>query len=200
MASNVHRDAMIHPHAIVEPGAVIGARTRVWAFAHVLPGVVIGDDCNICDQTFIEGNVRIGSRVTVKCGVYLWDGLTIEDDVFIGAAAAFTNDVKPRSKRYHAEYAKTLVRQGASIGANATVLGGITIGRWAMIGAGAVVTKPVRDYTLVIGVPARQVGWVCRCGERLELSEERTSRCSCCGLEFEPAGTCAGSAGADPGS
>ena len=188
MARDIHPDAFVHPNALVEPGAAIGARTRVWAFAHVLPDAVIGDDCNICDQTFIEGNVRVGSRVTIKCGVYLWDGVTIEDDVFIGPAAVFTNDLTPRSKQYPQEYVKTLLHQGCSIGANATILPGITIGCWAMVGAGAVVTKAVPDYALVIGFPARQVGWVCRCGHQLELAEEKRGKCSC-GRRFEPDAT-----------
>lgn len=187
----IHPDAFVHPHALVEPGAAIGARTRVWAFAHVLPDVVIGDDCNICDQTFIEGNVHVGSRVTIKCGVYLWDGVTVEDDVEIGPAAVFTNDLRPRSKQYPQEYDKTLLRQGCSIGANATILAGNTIGRWAMVGAGAVVTRSVPDFALVVGVPAHQVGWVCRCGKRLDLTEKKRGECSC-GRRFEADATSVG--------
>jgi len=148
-----------HPAAIVESNR-IGARTRIWAFAHVLPGAVIGADCNICDHVFIEGDVRIGDRVTVKCGVQLWDGITLEDDVFVGPNATFTNDLVPRSKRPPSEFLKTIIKVGASIGANATILPGITIGRNAMVGAGAVVTHDVPAHALVIGNPAFINGYV----------------------------------------
>ena len=147
-----------HDTAIVESSA-IGRGTRIWAFAHVLPGAVIGADCNICDQTFIENDVHIGDRVTIKCGVQLWDGITIEDDVFIGPNATFTNDPYPRSKRHPRQFLRTLVRKGASIGANATLLPGITIGQQAMIGAGAVVTGDVPPLAIVTGNPARIVGY-----------------------------------------
>lgn len=175
--------AKLHPHALVDEGAVIGPGTRVWAFAHVLPGAVIGADCNICDHTFIEGKVTVGDRVTVKCGVYLWDGVTVEDDVFIGPAAVFTNDLRPRSKRYPAEPARTRLCRGASVGAGAVLLPGIDVGRYAMIGAGAVVTKSVPDHALVAGNPARIKGWVCRCGERLALRGEGEALCAC-GLAY----------------
>ena len=151
--SLIHPDAFIHAAAIVEPGAKIGARTRVWAWAHILPGAVIGEDCNICDHCFIENDVRIGNRVTVKCGVFLWDGITVEDDVFIGPAVAFTNDKFPRSKVYPDKFSETVLKQGASLGANATILP-VVVGRGAMVGAGSVVTKDVPDHSLVTGVPA----------------------------------------------
>ena len=150
----------LHPQALVDPGAVIGKNTRVWAFAHVCAGAVVGEDCNLCDHTFFEKGVRVGNRVTIKCGVYLWDGITLEDDVFVGPCAAFTNDVFPRSRQYPQEFAKTMVRQGASIGANATILPGITIGRRAMVAAGAVVTRDVPAYAIVKGNPARITGYV----------------------------------------
>lgn len=148
-----------HPMAIVEAQHV-GDKTRIWAFAHVLPGATIGEDCNICDHTFIENDVVIGNRVTVKCGVYLWDGIVIEDDVFVGPNATFTNDRFPRSKQYLETYPKTIVRNGASIGANATILPGLTIGRGAMVGAGAVVTRNVPPYAIVVGNPAYIKGYV----------------------------------------
>ncbi|MBK6799407.1 MAG: WxcM-like domain-containing protein [Acidobacteria bacterium] len=148
-----------HPHALVET-ETIGARTRVWAFAHILPKAVIGEDCNICDHVFIENDVSIGNRVTVKCGVQLWDGITIEDDVFIGPNATFTNDMFPRSKHYPEAFSRTIVREGASIGANATILPGLTIGRKAMIGAGAVVTHDVPPNATVVGNPAKIIGYV----------------------------------------
>ena len=145
-----------HPNAIVETPHV-GERTRVWAFAHILPRAVIGSDCNICDNVFIENDVVVGNRVTVKCGVQLWDGVRLEDDVFVGPNATFTNDPLPRSKQHLTKYPQTLVRQGASIGANATILPGITVGRRALVGAGAVVTHSVPPYAVVVGNPARIV-------------------------------------------
>jgi len=172
-------EAFIHSHALVDGGAVVGAKTRVWAFAHVLRGATIGEDCNICDHTFIEGKVRIGDRVTLKCGVYLWDGIIVEDDVFLGPCAAFTNDLRPRSKRFPNSYPTTVVRAGCSVGANATILPGITLGRWSMIGAGSVVTRDVPDFALVAGNPARFRGWVCECGIKLSIAEGRITRCSC---------------------
>lgn len=147
-----------HPNALVE-SAKVGRGTRVWAFAHVLPGAQIGEDCNICDHVFIENDVVVGNRVTVKCGVQLWDGTTIEDDVFIGPNATFTNDPFPRSRQRPEGFAQTLIRTGASIGANATILPGLTIGRHAMVGSGAVVTHDVPPTAIVAGNPARIVGY-----------------------------------------
>jgi UDP-2-acetamido-3-amino-2,3-dideoxy-glucuronate N-acetyltransferase len=147
-----------HETAIVE-SASIGQGTRIWAYAHVLPGAVIGADCNICDQTFVENDVRLGDRVTLKCGVQVWDGITLEDDVFVGPNATFSNDAFPRSGQHPAHYARTLVKRGASIGANATILPGLTIGERAMIGAGAVVTSDVPPMAIVTGNPARIVGY-----------------------------------------
>ncbi len=147
-----------HETSLVE-SVSIGPRTRIWAWAHVLPGAVIGEDCNICDHTFIENDVRIGDRVTIKCGVQVWDGITIEDDVFVGPNATFTNDSFPRSKRYPERFARTVVRTGASIGANATILPGITIGERAMVGAGSVVTRNVPPLAIVAGNPAVIIGY-----------------------------------------
>jgi acetyltransferase-like isoleucine patch superfamily enzyme len=149
-------DSFRHPQALVE-SQHIGRGTRIWAFAHVLPGAVIGDDCNICDHTFIENDVVIGNRVTIKCGVQVWDGLRIEDDVFVGPNATFTNDPMPRSRQHLREYPTTTIRRGASVGANATILPGITIGQNAMVGAGAVVTRSVPPHAVVVGNPARIV-------------------------------------------
>jgi UDP-2-acetamido-3-amino-2,3-dideoxy-glucuronate N-acetyltransferase len=148
-----------HPDARVETEA-IGPRTRIWAFAHVLEGARIGADCNICDHTFIEGGAQVGDRVTLKCGVQLWEGVTLEDDVFVGPNATFTNDPFPRSKRHPVAYARTLVRHGASIGANATILPGVTVGTQAMIGAGAVVTRDVPARAIVIGNPGYVAGYM----------------------------------------
>lgn len=147
-----------HDNAIVET-TQIGARTRIWAFTHILSGATIGEDCNICDHVFIENNVFIGDRVTIKSGVQLWEGIIIEENVFIGPNATFTNDPFPRSKQYLELYPKTIVRKGASIGANSTILPGITIGQYSMIGAGAVVTKNVPPYAIVVGNPARIKGY-----------------------------------------
>jgi len=152
-------DYFVHPNAIVE-SADIGRGTRIWAFAHVLPGAVVGEDCNICDHTFIEGGVVVGDRVTVKSGVQLWDGVSLEDDVFVGPNATFTNDPFPRSRRHPERYEKTVVMKGASIGANATILPGITVGTNAMVGAGAVVTRDVPPNAIVAGNPARIMGYV----------------------------------------
>jgi UDP-2-acetamido-3-amino-2,3-dideoxy-glucuronate N-acetyltransferase len=151
-------DFFSHPNAIVE-STRIGKGTRIWAFTHILPGAVIGEDCNLCDQIFIENEVTIGNRVTIKSGVQLWDGITLEDDVFVGPNATFTNDPFPRSKHYPESFTCTLVRKGASIGANATILPGLTVGQYAMIGAGTVVTKDVPAYAIVVGNPARIVGY-----------------------------------------
>lgn len=149
----------VHPQGICESSNV-GAGTRVWAFAHVLPGAQVGQDCNICDGVFVENNVVLGDRVTVKCGVQLWDGLRIEDDVFIGPNVAFSNDKFPRSKVYDKPVAETRVARGASLGANSTILPGLSIGRHAMVGAGSVVTRNVPPYAIVTGNPARITGYV----------------------------------------
>lgn len=142
-----------HSHALVE-SEHIGENSRIWAFVHVLSKARIGADCNICDHVFIENDVVIGDRVTIKCGVQVWDGVRLEDDVMVGPNATFTNDLFPRSKQPF-ELQQTIVRRGASIGANATILCGITIGEGAMIGAGAVVIKNVPDRAVVVGNPAR---------------------------------------------
>src|ERR1039458_5115370 len=147
-----------HETAIVE-SASVGAGTRIWAFAHVLPGAVIGAACNICDQTFIENDVRIGNRVTIKCGVQVWDGITLEDDVFVAPIATSSTYSFPRSGQHPERYARPLVKRGASIGANATILPGLTIGEKAMVGAGAVVTSDVPRMAIVAGNPARIVGY-----------------------------------------
>lgn len=153
------REFFLHPQALCE-STRIGKGTRVWAFAHILPRAAVGEDCNVCDHVFIENDVSVGDRVTIKCGVQLWDGLQIEDDVFVGPNATFTNDLFPRSRRPPAEFARTVVKHGASIGANATILAGLTIGANAMVGAGSVVTRSVPPNAIVRGNPARIVGYV----------------------------------------
>lgn len=148
----------VHSSAICESRA-IGFKTNIWAFSHILPNAKIGSECNICDHVFIENDVTVGDRVTIKCGVQVWDGVTLEDGVFIGPNVTFSNDSFPRSKQYPTSFSKTIVRRGASIGANATILPGITIGINAMVGAGAVVTHDVPPYAKVVGNPARIIGY-----------------------------------------
>lgn len=163
--------SFIHPQAIVE-SATIGDGTRIWAFAHVLPRAVVGADCNLCDGVFVENDVRIGDRVTVKNGVQLWDGVTLEDDVFVGPNATFTNDPFPRSRQPF-ELARTVVRRGASIGANATLLPGVVIGANAVVGAGAVVTRSVPPNAIVLGNPAQITGYVDAGGQESSKADDR---------------------------
>lgn len=158
----------IHPTSDVQ-SARIGADTYVWQYSVVLPGASIGENCNINAHCFIENDVTIGNNVTVKCGVYIWDGITVEDDVHIGPGVTFTNDIYPRSK-HNFELARTTLKKGSSIGANATIIAGITIGEYALIGAGSVVTKDVPNNTLWMGNPARRKGYVCNCGHKLDES------------------------------
>lgn len=155
-----------HEKAIVE-SEEIGSNTTIWAFSHVLPKAKIGENCNLNDHTFIENDVVLGNNVTVKSGVHIWDGITIEDNVFIGPSVVFTNDLNPRSKRYPIEFAKTVIKKFASIGANSTIVAGNTIGEYAMVGAGSVVTKDIPPYTLWYGNPAEFKGYVCECGMKL---------------------------------
>jgi acetyltransferase-like isoleucine patch superfamily enzyme len=158
----------IHDLALCESEQV-GAGTRIWAFAHVMSGASIGTDCNVCDHAFIESGASIGNRVTVKNGVLVWDKVSVEDDVFLGPNVVFTNDFNPRAafKKPSSAFRPTVVRRGASIGANATIVCGVEIGEQAFVGAGAVVTEDVPAYALVVGNPAEQAGWMCACGEKL---------------------------------
>ena len=165
--------AYIDARAIVDSPHV-GRGTRIWEFVHVLAGARIGRDCNINSHVFVEDDVVIGDEVTVKCGVYLWDGLRLEDRVFVGPNVTFTNDRHPLSRR-HVPPLVTTVRQGASLGAAAVIGPGVTIGRYAMVGMGSVVTRDVPDHALVFGNPLRRAGWVCFCGAKL-TSRPRTCR------------------------
>ncbi len=162
-------DPFIHHLGLCESESV-GSGTRVWAFAHVLPGAVVGKDCNICDGAFIESGVVIGNRVTVKNGVMIFAGARVGDDVFLGPGVVFTNDLYPRSRyREGIDHLRGIeVKRGATIGANATIVCGYQIGEFSFVGAGAVVAADVPAYALMLGNPARQTGWVCRCGHRLD--------------------------------
>lgn len=165
-----------HSHALCESDAV-GPRTRVWAFAHILPGASIGADCNVCDHAFIESQVVIGDRVTVKNRVLIFDGVTVEDDVFLGPAVVFTNDLRPRAeiKKSGAALTRTLVRRGATLGAGVVVVAGHTVGEYSFTGAGAVIVSDLAPHGFYVGNPAHRRGWVCRCGDRLEAD----LRCQC---------------------
>ncbi len=173
----------VHPSALCESDAV-GLGTRVWAFAHVLQGAVVGAGCNLGDHVFVEGGARIGNNVTVKNGVQIWTLVTVEDDVFIGPNAVFTNDLRPRAfvKRSSSQLTPTNVGRGATIGANATVVCGTTIGPEAFVAAGAVVIRDVPAHGFVAGNPARQIGWVCTCAAPLPSSLV----CDECGQGFRP--------------
>ena len=167
----------IHPSALVA-SKQIGDGTRIWAFVNILAGARIGRDCNICDRCFIENDVTLGDRVTVKCGVSLYDGLTLGDDVFVGPDVSFSNDPRPRSGRHLATHPRTRVGEGASLGAGAILLPSVVIGRFAMIGAGALVTRDVPDFALAYGSPASVHGHVCRCARTLRF-DDGAGACDC---------------------
>jgi UDP-2-acetamido-3-amino-2,3-dideoxy-glucuronate N-acetyltransferase len=178
----------IHESAYVDDGATIGAGTKIWHFCHVLPGAVIGARCSLGQNVVVMNGTRIGDNCKIQNNVSIYEGVELEDDVFCGPSMVFTNVINPRShvSRKH-EYRATLVRRGATIGANATIVCGATLGEYSFIGAGAVVTGDVLPYALMVGVPARRVGWMCQCGER--LPDEGVGRCAACGTEYERAGT-----------
>jgi UDP-2-acetamido-3-amino-2,3-dideoxy-glucuronate N-acetyltransferase len=186
MLATVHDDVFLHPLGLCETRTV-GRKTRIWAFAHVLDGARIGNDCNICDHVYIESGVVVGDRVTIKNRVLLFEGVTVEDDVFLGPGVIFTNDLNPRAfiKRTGSELTTTRVRRGATLGAGVIVVCGITIGENAFVGAGAVLTRDVPAHAFVLGNPGRPVGWACECGLRLP----ETLMCGC-GLTYHetPAG------------
>jgi acetyltransferase-like isoleucine patch superfamily enzyme len=172
----------VHQFALCESESV-GSRTRVWAFAHVAKGAVVGADCNLCDHVYVEAGAVIGDRVTVKNNVAVWAKVTVEDDVFLGPGAVLTNDLVPRAafKKGPEEFLPTLISRGATIGANATIVCGITIGRGAFVGAGSVVVGDVPDHALVVGNPAQRIGWICACGVRLALD----LICAGCGRRYQ---------------
>jgi UDP-2-acetamido-3-amino-2,3-dideoxy-glucuronate N-acetyltransferase len=171
-----------HETALVESENV-GSGTRIWAYAHVMSGAVIGKNCNICDHCFIESGAVIGNNVTIKNGVSVWDKVTIEEGVFVGPNATLTNDSWPRSRNPNWQVRETLIARGATIGANATILCGIRIGAFVMIGAGAVVTRDLPDYALCYGNPARVQGWVCVCASKLNF-RGTSATCEPCGRQY----------------
>ena len=181
----------IHESAYVDEGARIGAGTKVWHFCHIMPGAVIGERSSLGQNCVVMNGTRIGDNVKVQNNVSIYEGVELEDDVFCGPSMVFTNVLNPRShvSRKH-EYRRTLVRRGASIGANATIVCGVTLGEYAFVGAGAVVTHDVKAYALVVGVPARQVGWACQCGERLDapVDGDADIGCGACGTRYRLAG------------
>lgn len=185
MADFDGRDVFVHPGALCETGEV-GSGTRIWAFAHVMSGAVVGEQCNLGNGVFVESGAVIGSRVTVKNNVSVWNGVTVENDVFLGPAAVLTNDRHPRSLQGRADRQdnldRILIREGASVGAGAVIIAPVTVGSQAMIGAGAVVTRDVPAHALMIGNPARRVAWVCECTSRLN----RDLDCPVCGLRYVP--------------
>ena len=178
----------VHASSFVDDGAVVGKGTKIWHFCHVMPGAVIGERCSLGQNVVVMPGTWIGNNVKIQNNVSIYEGVTLEDDVFCGPSCVFTNVTTPRSHiSRKTEYARTLVGQGASIGANATVVCGVTLGRYAFIGAGAVVTSDVPAYGLMVGVPARRVGWMCHCGERLHFAGDAAT-CERCGSGYRDEG------------
>ena len=177
-------DYFVHQSAYVDEGARIGKGTKIWHFSHVMPGAEIGERCNLGQNVVVMPGTRIGNNVKIQNNVSIYEGVTLEDDVFCGPSCVFTNVLTPRSHVSRKnEYSPTLVRRGATIGANATIVCGGTIGEYAFVGAGAVVASDVPSYALMVGVPARRVGWMCQCGDRLHLDGSETT-CVRCGSHY----------------
>jgi UDP-2-acetamido-3-amino-2,3-dideoxy-glucuronate N-acetyltransferase len=175
-----------HPTAVIDEGCTIGEGTRIWHFSHIMPGCVIGENCNIGQNVVVSPQVRLGNNVKVQNNVSLYTGVECEDDVFLGPSMVFTNVINPRSAvARRDQYLRTLVKKGASIGANATIVCGHDIGRFAFIGAGAVVTREVPDYALVVGNPARQTGWMSEFGHKLRFDEMGEATCSESGQRYQ---------------
>jgi UDP-2-acetamido-3-amino-2,3-dideoxy-glucuronate N-acetyltransferase len=180
-------DYFAHESSYIDDGAVIGAGTKIWHFCHVMPGAVIGERCNLGQNVVVMGGTRMGNNVKVQNNVSIYEGVVLEDDVFCGPSCVFTNVINPRSHiSRKAEYRQTLVRRGATIGANATIVCGVSLGEYSFVGAGAVVLSDVPAFALMVGVPARRVGWICQCGTRLQLRDGR-SACPVCGARYQEA-------------
>ncbi len=177
-------DYFAHESSYIDDGAQIGKGTKIWHFCHVMPGAVIGERCNLGQNVVVMSGSRLGNNVKVQNNVSIYEGVVLEDDVFCGPSCVFTNVVNPRSHvSRKSEYQSTLVRRGTSIGANATILCGITLGEYSFIGAGAVVRSDVAAFAIMVGVPARRVGWMCRCGVRLQVRDSRAN-CGACGTVY----------------
>ncbi|HEX2718190.1 MAG TPA: acyltransferase [Gemmatimonadaceae bacterium] len=180
-------DYFVHESAYVDEGARIGKGTKIWHFCHVMPGAEIGERCSLGQNVVVMNGTRIGTNVKIQNNVSIYEGVELEDDVFCGPSMVFTNVINPRSHvSRRNEYQRTLVRRGASIGANATIVCGVTLGEYAFVGAGAVVTADVPPYAMMVGVPAKRRGWMCQCGERLPDSGAGT--CKACGSRYEREG------------
>lgn len=181
-------DYFVHESSYVDDGAVVGAGSRIWHFCHVMAGAVIGERCNLGQNVVVMGGTRLGNNVKVQNNVSIYEGVVLEDDTFCGPSCVFTNVMNPRShvSRRH-EYRTTLVKRGTSIGANATIICGVTLGEYSFIGAGAVIHRDVPAYALMVGVPARRVGWMCQCGERLPLVDGQ-AECAACGARYAESG------------
>lgn len=167
-----------HETAVIDPGCSIGKNTKIWHFSHIMTGCIIGENCNIGQNVVISPGVELGNNIKIQNNVSVYTGVICEDDVFLGPSMVFTNVINPRSAVVRkTEYMKTIVRKGTSIGANATIVCGITLGRFSFIGAGAVVIKDVPEYALVVGNPAKQIGWISEYGHRLQFNEQHIAVC-----------------------
>jgi UDP-2-acetamido-3-amino-2,3-dideoxy-glucuronate N-acetyltransferase len=178
-------ETFIHPTAVIDAGAAVGPGSRIWHFSHLMPSCRVGANCNIGQNVYIDNGVTIGNGVKIQNNVSVYKGVVVEDEVFLGPSMVFTNVINPRSfiERKH-EFRSTLVRRGATIGANATIVCGVEIGRYALVGAGSVVTKNIKDFALVYGNPARQQGWVSRAGHQLAFNEQGKAVCPATGESY----------------
>ncbi len=177
-------DYFVHESSYVDEGATIGRGTKIWHFCHIMPGAEIGEGCNLGQNVVVMPGAKIGNHVKIQNNVSIYQGVILEDDVFCGPSCVFTNVMTPRAQvSRQKEYQQTLVKRGTSLGANATILCGVTLGEYSFIGAGAVVTSDAPAYGLMVGVPARRVGWMCRCGERLHLQGGRAT-CQRCDTSY----------------